>query len=169
MGTPNQGDFQQQGGAPPPPGGYPPQGGYPPPQGGYPPPQQGPSTGGMDDNITSLLCYLPFLLGLIASIVFLVVEPYNKNALIRFHAFQSIFLAVALIIIGFTLGIISVILGFIPVLGWIGSMLGAILSILIWMGSFFLYLFLMYKAYNKERIVLPLIGAQAEKQATKAS
>lgn len=162
MGTPNQGNFQNAGGPPPP-------GGYPPPPGAYPPPSGQQSVGGMDSNIASLLCYLPFMLGLVASIVFLVVEPYNKHALIRFHAFQAIFLTVALIIIGFTLGILSIIVGLIPVLGWVGSLIGTLLSVLIWMGSFFLYLFLMYKAYNNQRIVLPVIGPQAEKQATKAT
>ncbi len=164
MGTPNQGNFQQPGGAAPPPGGYPPQGSY---QQG-PPPQQGPSTGGMDDNISSMLCYLPFALGIIASIVFLVVEPYNRNSLIRFHAFQSIFLAVALIAIFFTLGILSVIVALIPVLGWLGSLLGTLVTLVLSMAAFFLYLFLMYKAYNNERLVLPIIGVQAEKQATRA-
>jgi uncharacterized membrane protein len=32
-------------------------------------------------------------------------------------------------------------------------------------GFFFLWLFLMYKAYNKEKFVLPIIGPLAEKQA----
>jgi len=156
MGSLNQGDFQQSGGAAPPPGGYP-------SQGGYPPPQQPPAAGGgLDDNIASLLCYLPFLLGLAASIVFLVMEPFNRNRLIRFHAFQSIFLTVAVVAISITLSIISVILGFIPFLGWIGTAIGAMLSVVVFFGSFFLYLFLMYKAYNNQRIVLPLTGAQAD-------
>ena len=144
--------------------GTPGQGGYP-NQGGFPPPQQPATSAGMDDNVCSLLCYLPFLLGVVASIVFLVVEPYKTNRLIRFHAFQSIFLAVALFVIGITLTIVSVIIGMIPMVGWIGTLALWLLSMVIWLGSLVLYIYLMVKAYNNERIVLPFIGAQAEKQA----
>ncbi len=34
---------------------------------------------------------------IIPAIIFLVLEPYNKNRFIRFHSFQSIFFCVALI------------------------------------------------------------------------
>jgi uncharacterized membrane protein len=47
--------------------------------------------------------------------------------------------------------------------------LGAIVMLLLWFvfgfGFFALWLFLMYKAYNKEKFVLPIIGPLAEKQA----
>ena len=46
----------------------------------------------MTDNVASALCYL---LGLITGIIFLVLTPYNRNPVVRFHAFQSIFLNVA--------------------------------------------------------------------------
>ena len=49
----------------------------------------------MADNVASTLCYV---LGLITGILFLVLPPYNKNPVIRFHAFQSIFLHVACIV-----------------------------------------------------------------------
>jgi uncharacterized membrane protein len=162
MGTMNQGGHQNPGGGPPPPGGYPPPGG-PPPPGNYPPPQN--SGSGLDDNVAGLLCYLPFLLGLVASIIFLVLEPYNRNALIRFHAFQSIFLAVTLFVLGFVLGIVGIILGMIPFLGWVGSIISALLSLVLAFGAVIVYLYLMFKTYNGQRIVLPLIGEQAEKQA----
>lgn len=148
------------------PGGFSNQGGAPPPQGGHQPPP-GTSAGGLDDNVASALCYMPFLLGLVASIVFLLIEPYNRNTLVRFHAFQSIFLAVALVVLGITLAIVGAIVALIPVVGWIGSILGFLLSLLVWAGSLVLYLFLMYKSYNNQRIVLPVVGVQAEKQAQK--
>ena len=161
MGTTNQGGFQNPSGGPPPPGGMPPPGG--PPPGGYPPQQS--ASSGLDDNVAGLLCYLPFLLGLIASIIFLVLEPYNRNSLIRFHAFQSIFLTVALFVVGFVLGIVGIILGMIPFLGWIGSIISVLLSLVLTFGSVLIYLFLMFKTYNGQRIVLPLVGEHAEKQA----
>ena len=54
------------------------------------------SAAGLPENTAAALCYL---LGLVTGIIFLVLEPYNKNKLIRFHAFQSIFLHVCVIIV----------------------------------------------------------------------
>src|SRR5512138_235065 len=47
---------------------------------------------------------LAYVLGLITGIIFLVLEPYNKDRLVRFHAFQSIFLNVAVIVISIVVG-----------------------------------------------------------------
>jgi uncharacterized membrane protein len=130
--------------------------------GGYAPPPPAVAvvqTAGMEDNVASALCYLA---GWITGVIFLVIAPYNQNKTIRFHAFQSIFLNVAIIPIWIVLGIFSVILHYIPVLGALVTML---LFPLVGLGFFCLWLFLMYKAYNKEKFVLPLIGPLAEKQA----
>ena len=46
---------------------------------------------GLSDDAASGLAYLTF----IPAIIFLVVAPYNTNPKIKFHAWQSIFLAIA--------------------------------------------------------------------------
>src|SRR6202158_5096322 len=51
---------------------------------------------GLTENAAAALCYV---LGLITGILFLVLAPYNQNRLIRFHAFQSIFLHVVCIVV----------------------------------------------------------------------
>jgi uncharacterized membrane protein len=98
----------------------------------------------------------------LTGILFLVIEPYSRNRVIRFHAFQSIFAWIAAIVIGMVLSMISYVFVAIPFIGWL-------IYILLWtvfsLGVLGLWLFLMYKAYNKERFVLPVIGALAEKQA----
>ena len=113
----------------------------------------------MTDNMAAALCYL---FGFITGILFLVLEPYNKNRTIRFHAFQSIFFWVAAVAIFIVAGILSVTLGAIPVIGWIFSIL---LHFALAIGFFIVWVMLMYKAYNNERWVLPVIGPLAEKQA----
>jgi uncharacterized membrane protein len=130
--------------------------------GGYAPPPPAVAvtqSAGMEENMASALCYLA---GWLTAVIFLVLEPYNKNRTIRFHAFQSLFLNIAMIPLWFIFTILSFVMHYIPVLG-------ALVMILLWcvfgFGFFALWLFLMYKAYNKEKFVLPIIGPLAEKQA----
>jgi uncharacterized membrane protein len=131
------------------------------PGGGYAPPAATPvvQSAGMEQNLASALCYL---VGWITGVVFLVLEPYNKDKTIRFHAFQSIFFSIATIPIYIVVGIFSFILHYIPV---IGALITILLYAVLGFGFFGLWLFLMYKAYNKEKFMLPIIGALAEKQA----
>ena len=113
----------------------------------------------MEENVAAALCYV---FGLLTGVLFLVLAPYNQNRLIRFHAFQSIFLNIAWIAVYIVISIVSVMLLPIPVLGFILSVL---LHMAAGLGIFILWLMLMYKAYNRERWVLPVIGPMAEKQA----
>jgi uncharacterized membrane protein len=94
--------------------------------------------------------------------LFLVLEPYNKNKTIRFHAFQSIFLWVAVVVLYIVAGILSVALGALPFIGFLFSV---VLWAALGLGCLFLWLMLMYKAYNGEKWVLPVVGPLAEKQA----
>jgi uncharacterized membrane protein len=114
---------------------------------------------GLEENVVAAVCYLGFVL---TGILFLVIEPYNHNPTIRFHAFQSIFFWLAVIIGGLVLSAISFIILALPFVGWIVSFL---LSLAYWLGAVVLWVYLMYKAYNRERVVLPVIGPLAEKQA----
>jgi len=100
-----------------------------------------------------MLAYVTF----IPAIIFLVMEPYNKSRFVRFHAFQSIFLTVALIAISIALSVLS----FIPV---IGLMLLPV-HLLIWLGMFALWIVLLLKANQGQMWKLPVIGDMAEKQA----
>src|SRR5947209_9695110 len=92
-GTPVEGRFCPKcgaaAGAAPAPGYVPPPGNVPP---GYPPPAAGGL--GMDENLASALCYIP-----IVGLIFLLIEPYNKNRTVRFHAFQSLFYCLAWILV----------------------------------------------------------------------
>jgi uncharacterized membrane protein len=121
--------------------------------GGNPAPGNTTAAAGLDDNIAGMLCYL-----FIPAILFLVLEPYNKRRFIRFHAFQCIFLAVALFVLGAALSM----LWYIPILGWV---VGFLLWPLVGLGELILWIVLLLKAYQGQMFKLPVIGDMAEKQA----
>jgi uncharacterized membrane protein len=125
-----------------------------------PPPPPVPAAQGLADNVAALLCYLPWI-GILIGILFLAVAPYNQNRAIRFHALQSIFLNVAFILIFITISVVSVVILPIP---FLGPAISLMLHLADFLGYVFLCLMMLYKAYNNERLVLPVIGALAEKQ-----
>lgn len=108
---------------------------------------------GMTDNVAGMLAYFT----IIPAIIFLVMEPYNRNRFIRFHAFQCLFFAVAWTVLWIALSIFA----HIPFLGW--------LSILIWplilLAGFIIWIILVIKANQGQMYKLPFIGDMAEKQA----
>jgi uncharacterized membrane protein len=114
---------------------------------------------GLTDNVVSALCYL---LGLVTGILFLVLAPYNANPKVRFHAFQSILLNVACFVLWFVVILVSTTLHAIPLLG---TLISVLLSFGVGFGLFLLWLYMMYKAYTDQKVVLPVIGPMAEKQA----
>jgi uncharacterized membrane protein len=114
---------------------------------------------GMTDNMAGALCYL---FGFITGILFLVLAPYNQDRNIRFHAFQSIFLSIAWVALEIVAAIFSAILIHIPILG---ALMTGLLYLVIGLGAFIMWLYMMFKTYNGEKIVLPVIGPMAEKQA----
>lgn len=114
------------------------------------------TAGGMSTNVASALCYA---LGLITGILFLVLAPYNQNRLIRFHAFQSIFLNAAWIVFWIVETMVAI------VMPWYVMTILSLIGLLVALGFLALWLVLMFKAYNNEKLKLPIIGDLAEKQA----
>ncbi len=106
------------------------------------------STGGLSQNVAGMLAYFWF----IGAILMLVLEPYNKDKFVRFHAFQSLF---------FCIGVIPLyIIGMIPFIGWI-------LLPFISLGVIIVWVILVVKAYGGQKFQLPIIGKIAEEQANK--
>ncbi len=100
---------------------------------------------GLEANVAGLLCYV---LGWISGLVFILIEKENK--FVRFHAMQSI------IVFG-ALTLASIVLRWIPLLGWVISLLLSVLGLVLW-------IVLMVKAYQGEKYKLPWAGDLAEKQ-----
>ena len=99
---------------------------------------------GMNQNVAGLLCYLA---GWITGLIFFLIE--KENRFVRFHAMQSI------ITFG-SLTVLFMVLGFVPILGWMVMPILGILQVILW-------IILMVKAYLGELFKLPMIGEIAEK------
>jgi uncharacterized membrane protein len=123
-----------------------------------PAPPPAAAAGGMADNVAGMLAYIT----IIPAIIFLVMEPYNKNRFIRFHAWQNIFFHGAWIVLWIGLMIVSAVLAFIPILGHL-------VAFLLWMalalGGLIIWIILLMKANGGQMYKLPFIGDLAEKQA----
>ncbi len=107
-------------------------------------PQSAKTSLGMGQNLEGALCYL---LGWITGLIFLIAEKDNK--FVRFHAVQSIILAVALTVLSILIGLIF----------------PSVIVVIFDLGLFALWIFMMYSAYIGKRFKLPIAGDMAEKQA----
>jgi len=105
------------------------------------------NAGGLAENVAGMLAYVTF----IPAIIFLVMEPYNRNRFVRFHSFQCIFLTVFLFAL-------NLVLGFIPIIGWAVSSLVGLAMLALW-------IVLLIKAYGGQMWKVPVVGDMAEKQA----
>ncbi len=99
---------------------------------------------------------------IIPAIIFLLIEPYNRNRFVRFHSFQCLFVTIALIVVDVALTILSSILHLLPVIGWL---ITAIMWPLYGLAVLALWILLVIKAYQHEMFKLPVVGDMAEKQA----
>ena len=102
---------------------------------------------GLSDNAAGALAYVT----IIPAIIFLVVEPFNKNSYVRFHSWQSIFLFIAACAV-------NIVLAVIPIIGWILIPFVSLAFLIIWVIA-------VLKALNGKRFKLPLIGKYADQQA----
>lgn len=102
---------------------------------------------GLSDNAAGALAYVT----IIPAIIFLIVEPYNRNSYIKFHSWQSIFFGIAAVAV-------HIFLSLIPVIGWI-------LVPFVSLGFLVIWVILVLKALKGERFQLPIIGKFAAQQA----
>jgi len=112
------------------------------------------SGGGTPQN--QIIAAAAYLLGLVTGILFLYLEPYDKDEFVRFHARQSIAFSIAWFVINLVLGV------FIAVLPYALGRLLVGLQELINLGLAILWIFLMYKAYSGERYRIPELADLAD-------
>jgi uncharacterized membrane protein len=121
--------------------------------GTIPPPLQPAPLPTSNDNTMGLLAYFT----LVPAVIFLVMEPYNRNRFIRFHSWQSLLFNVAWFVLWFVLRIIV----HIPIFGWLTIFFWPI----VFLAGFMIWVVLVLKAAQGQWFKLPVIGDLAEKQA----
>jgi len=109
----------------------------------------------MQDNVAAALTYIFPI-----NIVFLAIAPYNRNPVVRFHAFQSLFLDVLCIVFWICLGIAFSIIG-----GVTGVFVFSPLYWLTRLAFFIGWLYLVIQTFQGKTIVLPVIGPIAQQQS----
>lgn len=111
------------------------------------------SSAGLSNNLVGVLTYFFLILG---GVVVLLVAPYKDDKELRFHAFQSIFLGLAWMVVSIGLSIVFSI-------GPLYALwpLQSLLSLAFFVG----WVYLMFRTFQGQRLVLPVIGPMAEQQA----
>ena len=110
---------------------------------------KGKTSMGMEQNLEGLLCYV---LGWVTGLIFFIMEKDNK--FVRFHAMQSIIVFGAIFVVDIILSILRVFVPFI----WILTLLLGIITFILW-------IVLMMKAYQGQMFKLPVAGDIAEKNS----
>jgi len=95
---------------------------------------------------------LTYILGALTGALFLMWAPYNQSRTVRFHAFQSIFLTAAWLLLVFAIGLL------LPFR--VGLLVGRLAQLAALLG----WLYLMWEAYNGRNVEVPVIGELARKQ-----
>jgi uncharacterized membrane protein len=108
-------------------------------------PEGAKSSTGLDTRTAGLLTYI---LGFITGIIFLTIEKDSR--FVKFHAMQSILISASLLVI-------NLVLGMIPVIGWIVGILLVPLSFILWIACMLL-------ALQGKLFKLPVVGDIAERQ-----
>lgn len=113
------------------------------------------SVGALPETVAGALAYF-----LLPAIVFLLVEPYNKSRFVRFHSFQCLGVCLAGLVIGAMLRAAGFALFFIPALG---RLLFLLVSMVVSLAFFAVWVVLIVKALQGEMFKLPLVGDFAER------
>ena len=111
----------------------------------------------------NLAAALSYALGAITGVIFLVLHPYKANRFVRFHAMQSVLFSIACVIFSIVwsigVGLLVSIAGY-----WVLT-IDVPLRLLIGLGIFLLWLYVMFQAYSQREYRIPWIGDIAAKQA----
>lgn len=122
-----------------------------------------PSSFGLAPNIAALVGYLFIPWTSIA-----VIMTEKENRFVRFHAFQSLFMGIGLVVFTICLSVVIMVLSLIAAaISPYAGILVSVVSLIVWAIIAFVILAFwavcLFKAYKGEKYKLPLIGNFAEK------
>jgi len=103
----------------------------------------------------SILCYVP-VFGVIPAIIILASRRFRGNAIVRFNAFQSVYLFVAWLIVSTA----------IPIFQAIGGGMEHLMLSLLKVVFFVCWIVLLVKASNEQQLHLPIIGDLAARSTS---
>ncbi len=109
----------------------------------------------LSPRVASILCYVP-VIGWVLAVVILAARKFRNDALVRFHAFQGLYLFAVWLFIHWA---VRPVFQDFDVPGYrVDRLLEAIL--------FGIWIFMIVKTSHEERYVLPLIGELAQRSAS---
>jgi uncharacterized membrane protein len=116
-----------------------------------------PKPSGFSDNSLGAIAYIT----VVPAIFFLAIQPYNKSAYVRFHAWQSTILSALAFVL-------CLVLSYFPVLNTYLESIAIwglyVLVLIVWA---LVSIWCAIQALNGKRLQLPLIGTWAERQSKK--
>jgi uncharacterized membrane protein len=115
------------------------------------------SQSGLSDNAAGAVAYITF----VPAVVFLFLPPYNTNPYVRFHAWQSIFLNCAAMLVNILLSMLAVVTLI------TGPFAFYSLVRIVWVLWMLLWVVCVVQAVNGKLFKLPIIGNIAEKLAAR--
>jgi uncharacterized membrane protein len=118
------------------------------------------SSPGMSKNAAGALTYLA---GFITAIIFLVIDPYKGDPFVRFHAFQSLFFSIVWIGFWVVWTILGIVLS--TITKGLFFFIQTPIDLLLMLGGFILWAYLMYSASQGKTFRIPIIGGFAARQA----
>jgi uncharacterized membrane protein len=116
------------------------------------------TVGGRPETLAGALAYF-----LLPAIVFLLAPPYSKNRFVRFHSFQCLGLCLGALVIGALLWVAGFALFFVPALG---RLLILLVSVVIPLAFFAVWVVLVVKALQGEMFKLPIVGHLADRHSS---
>jgi uncharacterized membrane protein len=109
----------------------------------------------LPENAAAALAYVTF----VPAIVLLLFPPHCSNPYVRFHAWQSVFLAVTTFVVSFVLTVMIIfglLFGALPVL---------VINTVVWTAWLVAWVVCVVQAAQGKRFHLPVLGKLAERQA----
>ncbi len=115
------------------------------------------TVGSLPENLAGALAYFT----IIPAVVFLLVEPYSRNRFVRFHSFQCLGACLVAVVVGALLRVVGFVVFLIP---GVGHLLVWLVSMLVSLAFFAVWVVLVVKALQGEMFKLPVVGDFADRQ-----